>query len=77
MRTLYLRDVPDDVIERLERLAVLASTSVSAVAVRELAESSKRVDNAALLVLQPHLWNGASAGVVASSGACLMSTSPV
>jgi hypothetical protein len=53
MRTLYLRNVPDDVIERLERLAVLDSMSVSAVAVRELTEASKRVDNAALLGALP------------------------
>lgn len=53
MRTLYLRNVPDDVIERLERLASLDSMSVSAVAVRELAEASKRVDNAALLGALP------------------------
>lgn len=38
MKTLYLRNVPDDVVERLERLAELAKTSVSAVAVRELTE---------------------------------------
>ena len=68
MRTLYLRNVPDDVIERLERLAVLASTSVSAVAVRELAESSKRVDNAALLGALPDL-GGESATIVADIGA--------
>lgn len=49
MKTLYLRNVPDDVVERLERLAKRARTSVSAVAVRELAEASRRVDNPALL----------------------------
>jgi hypothetical protein len=49
MRTLYLRNVPDEVIERLERLAALDATSVGAVAVRELAEVSRRADNAALL----------------------------
>lgn len=27
MKTLYLRNVPDDVVERLERLAELAKTS--------------------------------------------------
>lgn len=55
MRTLYLRNVPDDVVERLERLAVRDSTSVSAVAVRELAEVSRRADNPALLGLLPDL----------------------
>jgi len=64
MRTLYLRNVPDDVIERLERLAALDSMSVSAVAVRELAQASKRVDNAALLGALPDL-GGHSATIVA------------
>jgi len=41
MRTLYLRNVPDDVVERLERLAARDATSVSAVAIRELAEVSR------------------------------------
>jgi hypothetical protein len=49
MKTLYLRNVPDDVVERLERLAERDRTSVSAVAVRELAEASRRADNPALL----------------------------
>jgi hypothetical protein len=49
MRTLYLRNVPDDVVDRLERLAARDSMSVSAVAVRELAEVSRRADNPALL----------------------------
>ena len=55
MKTLYLRNVPDDVVERLERLARLESSSVSAVAVRELSESSLRVDNPALLGALPDL----------------------
>lgn len=49
MRTLYLRNVPDEVVERLERLAARDATSVNSVAVRELAEVSCRADNAALL----------------------------
>lgn len=49
MRTLYLRNVPDEVVERLERLAAQDATSVAAVAVRELAEVSRRADNPALL----------------------------
>ena len=49
MRTLYLRNVPDDVIERLERIAARDATSVSAVAIRELAEVTRRADNPALL----------------------------
>ena len=49
MRTLYLRNVPDDVVERLERLAARDATSVGAVAVRELSEVSRRANNPALL----------------------------
>ena len=55
MRTLYLRNVPDVVVERLERLAARDSTSVAAVAVRELAEVSRRADNPALLGQLPDL----------------------
>ena len=55
MRTLYLRNVPDDVIARLERLAARDATSVGAVAVRELAEVSRRADNPALLGSLPDL----------------------
>jgi plasmid stability protein len=49
MRTLYLRNVPDDVSERLATLASREGLSVSAFAVRELTESARRADNAALL----------------------------
>ena len=55
MKTLYLRNVPDDVIERLERLAARDATSVGAVAVRELAAVSRRADNPALLGCLPDL----------------------
>jgi plasmid stability protein len=55
MRTLYLRNVPDDVVERLEKLAARHATSVSAVAVRELADVSRRADNPALLGALPDL----------------------
>lgn len=55
MRTLYLRNVPDEVVDRLERLAELEHSSVSALAVRELADVSRRVDNAALLGALPDL----------------------
>lgn len=54
MRTLYLRNVPEDVSERLERLAKREGLSVSALAIRELA-ASRRVDNAALLADLPDL----------------------
>jgi plasmid stability protein len=55
MRTLYLRNVPDEVVARLERLAAREGTSVSTVALRELAESSRRVDNPRLLDALPDL----------------------
>lgn len=55
VRTLYLRNVPDDVVERLKRLAALDGSSVSAVAVRELAEVSRRADNPALLGTLGHI----------------------
>ncbi len=55
MRTLYLRNVPDEVVRRLERLAARDGTSVAAVAVRELADVSRRADNPALLGSLPDL----------------------
>jgi plasmid stability protein len=55
MRTLYLRNVPDDVVERLKRLAARDKSSLSAVAVRELAEAARRADNPALLGELPDL----------------------
>ena len=55
MRTLYLRNVPDEVVQRLERLAARDATSVGAVAVRELSEVSRRADNPALLGVLPDL----------------------
>jgi len=55
MKTLYLRNVPDDVVDRLERLAKRFGMSISAVAVRELAEASRQVDNVDLLGALPDL----------------------
>ena len=55
MRTLYLRNVPDDVVRRLERLAEVDGTSVGAVAVRELAAVSLRADNPQLLGALPDM----------------------
>lgn len=62
MRTLYLRNVPDDVGERLERLAAREGLSLSAFASRELAAISRRADNPALLAGLPDL--GVDAGAV-------------
>lgn len=55
MRTLYLRNVPDEVGERLERLAAREGLSLSAFATRELAVISRRADNRALLATLPDL----------------------
>lgn len=49
MKTLYLRNVPDQVAERLERLAAREGLSVSAFATRELSIIARRADNPALL----------------------------
>ena len=61
MRTLHLRNVPDEVMNRLERLARAASTSVTAVAIRELDAATRRVDNASLVATLPDLEISAEA----------------
>ncbi len=55
VRTLHLRNVPDDVVDRLERMARAANMSVTAVAIRELDAATRRVDNAALIATLPDL----------------------
>jgi plasmid stability protein len=55
VKTLYLRNVPDGVVRRLELLARREGVSVSTMAVRELADSTRRADNAALLDALPDL----------------------
>ena len=55
MKTLYLRNVPDEVGERLERLAAREGLSVSAFATRELSIIARRADNPALLAGLPDL----------------------
>ena len=55
MKTLYLRNVPDDVVRRLQLLADRDGTSVGAVAVRELSDVSRRADNPALMGSLPDL----------------------
>jgi len=42
-------------MDRLERMARAASTSVTAVAIRELDAATRRVDNAALIATLPDL----------------------
>ncbi|MBK5224464.1 MAG: antitoxin [Acidimicrobiia bacterium] len=55
MKTLYLRNVPDEVGERLEALAAREGMSVSAFATRELAVVARRADNPRLLSDLPDL----------------------
>ena len=55
MATVYLRDVPQDVADRLALLAARERISVNAYAARELAESARRADNADLLAALPDL----------------------
>ncbi len=55
MKTLYLRNVPEDVVRRLQQLADRDGTSVGAVAVRELSDVSRRADNPALVGELPDL----------------------
>lgn len=64
MRTLYLRNVPDEVAERLGRLAAREGLSVNALAVRELREVARRADHPDLLGPLPDL--GVSADEVTS-----------
>jgi plasmid stability protein len=55
MKTLYLRNVPDDVSERLASLAAREGLSVSSFALRELTDAARRADNPALLGELPDL----------------------
>lgn len=55
MKTLYLRNVPDEVSRRLATLAAREGLSVSSFAVRELSEAARRADNPALLGTLPDL----------------------
>lgn len=57
MRSLQIRNVPDDLMERLEQLARASNTSVEAVAIGELDLATRRVDNAALLATLHDLSN--------------------
>ena len=55
MRTLYVRNVPDDVVERLEQLAVREGLSVNAVVVKELESAARRTRNAEIFDARPSL----------------------
>lgn len=58
--TLYLRNVPEEVSERLASLAAREGLSVSSFALRELTEVARRADNPALLGELPDLEVSAS-----------------
>lgn len=55
MKTLYLRNVPDDVSEGLASLAAREGLSVSSFALRELGHVARRADNPTLLGELPDL----------------------
>lgn len=55
MRTLYLRNVPNAVSERLTWLASREGLSVSSFALRELTEAARRADTPTLLGELPDL----------------------
>lgn len=55
MKTLYLRNLPDEVSERLAFLAAREGVSVSTFAVRELTQAARRADTPALLGELPDL----------------------
>ncbi len=60
-----MRNVPDEVGEKLEQLAAREGMSLSAFAARELAQIAQRADNAALLAGLPDLGVGAESVVAA------------
>jgi len=49
VKTLYLRNVPEDLSDRLASLAAREGMSVSSFALRELGEAARRAENPALL----------------------------
>jgi plasmid stability protein len=55
MKTLYLRNVPDEVAARLQGMASRAGLSLTTFAIRELTAVARQADNAALLAELPDL----------------------
>lgn len=55
MKTLYLRNVPDDVSAGLAALAAREGLTVSSFALRELSHAARRAHNPALLADLPDL----------------------
>jgi len=64
MRTLYLRNVPEGVSDRLSSLAAREGLSVSSFALRELSHAARRADNPALLADLPDLGLPAKSVIV-------------
>ena len=55
MKTLYLRNVPDEVVQNLERLAACAGISVSEAAIGELGILAPLANNADIVAGLPDL----------------------
>jgi plasmid stability protein len=55
MRTLYLRNVPDEVYVNLDVLAKRAGVSMNAMAIQELSRSTRRAVNGLVLDSLPEL----------------------
>jgi plasmid stability protein len=55
VKTLYIRNVPEDVADRLAVLASREGVSVNAFVVKELSAASRRADNRALLADLPNI----------------------
>ncbi len=53
MRTLFIRNVPDEAAERLEALASREGISLNALAVRELSSAARRTKNEPRLATLP------------------------
>ena len=53
VRTLYVRNVPDDVVERLEQVAAREGVSVNSVVVKELEGLARRTRNAEIFDAMP------------------------
>lgn len=54
MKTLRIRNVPNDVVDRLRAIAKRDGISVNTLAVRELEMASRRATNAVLFGRLPH-----------------------
>ncbi len=55
MRTLYVRNVPDEVVDRLEQVAAREGISVNAVVVKQLEGVARRMTNTEIFDSLPSL----------------------